>query len=169
VPEPERISWHEAEPERLDREQTAMAELGADLRWLDELSAGGWEGPVLTWTANRPAPVGLQELLGGRQLHIRVEYLQGFPMVPPVLIPVEPEVPVNRRLQHEWHVNGDGSLCLLRATSFWSGTDSAADLVAKAAGWFVEYRLMEEGRIDRMTEDGIYEDTTLDQLIKDFA
>ena len=47
---------------------------------------------------------------------------------------------------HTWHVNGDGSLCLMQAADDWQPEDTAADLVRKACGWFVEYLLVEAGR-----------------------
>ena len=47
--------------------------------------------------------------------------------------------------------------------------ESGYDLVVKASGWFIEYRLMERGLIERMTESGIYSDITLDSLIEGLA
>jgi hypothetical protein len=69
------------------------------------------------------------------------------------------------RTQQDWHVNGDGSLCLLQEAQDWSPTGTAADLVVKAAGWFLEYLLMEQGRIPAMTTNGIATDDSLDALL----
>lgn len=165
----ERISWRAAEPALVVREQEAMAAVAPELGWLDDLPAGGWEGPVPQWTANRPAPAGLSNLLAGRRLRVRVEYAEGFPMVAPTLIPVDPEIPIERRLRHSWHVNGDGTLCLLRAPALWLPGATAADMVAKAGGWWIEYRLMEEQKISVMSESGIHNDPSFDVLIEEFA
>jgi hypothetical protein len=90
-------------------------------------------------------------------------------MVEPILIPLHPEVPLDRRTMHDWHVNGDGSLCLSQRATDWQPGDTAADLVLKAAGWFIEYRLIEEGSREAMTERGIVNDDGLDYLIEAFA
>jgi len=77
-----------------------------------------------------------------------------------------PEPPVERRTVHDWHLNGDGSLCLLRTVDLWNGRETAADLVVKASGWFIEYMLMERGLIEAMTENGIHSNKSLDALIR---
>lgn len=86
-------------------------------------------------------------------------------MVAPDLYPDDPDVPLLRRIMHTWHVNGDGSLCLMQAADDWQPENTAADLVCKACGWFVEYLLVEAGHREAMTERGIYLDTHLDELI----
>jgi hypothetical protein len=68
------------------------------------------------------------------------------------------------RTQHDWHVNGDGTVCLFQSASDWTGGDTAADLVVKSAGWFLEYLLMEAGLIERMTANGIVSDPVHDHL-----
>jgi hypothetical protein len=152
------IRWYDAEPLVLEREQAAMAEHAPEMAWIDE-GAGRWEGFAPEWpfARERPEP-GLTRLLDGEQLHLRVEYLQAFPAVAPVLRPLGPIPPRERRLQHDWHVNGDGSLCMLAADILWRPDDTAADLVIKASGWLIEYRLKERGLIEAMSETGLYDD-----------
>lgn len=162
-----RQTWLEAEPERAAREREAMAGLAPEMEWLDE-PAGGWEGLAPAWPIARPEPGGLQRLLQGRQLHLRVEYTQGYPMVEPRLMPLEPDVPLERRILHSWHVKGDGSLCLLQTASQWTGRDTAADLVVKASGWFIEYLLFDAGAITTMTERGLHADHSLDALLAEW-
>jgi hypothetical protein len=135
------------------------------MEWLDDEAAGGWDGPAPAWPFARAAPAGLDELLDGRRLRVRVLYLQAFPSVEPRLEPIDPEPPIVRRILHEWHLNGDGTLCLLRTADLWTGRETAADLVVKASGWFIEYLLMERGVIEEMTENGINDDDSLDRLI----
>jgi hypothetical protein len=159
-----RESWLAAEPERLARERAAMAEVAAEMEWLDE-PLGGWEGRAPMWPFPRPAPAGLDFLLDGGRLRLRVEYSPAFPMVEPRLVPVDPEPPAFHRTDHRWHLNGDGSLCLLQTADTWSGRETAADLLVKASGWFIEYLLLERGLIEGMTENGIYTDDSLDGLI----
>jgi hypothetical protein len=52
-------------------------------------------------------------------------------MVPPDLYPLDPDVPIDRRTQNRWHVNGDGSLCTVQAAEDWQPDCTAADLVRK--------------------------------------
>lgn len=142
-----------------------MAELAPEMVWLPDRSAGGWEGLAPAWPAPRPAPDGLERLLAGRRLKVGVFYTQAFPSVEPRLVPLDPEPPLERRILHSWHLNGDGTLCLLRTADLWTGRETAADLVVKASGWFIEYLLMERDAIQRMSESGIYDDDSRDETI----
>jgi hypothetical protein len=90
-------------------------------------------------------------------------------MVEPKLFPLDPDPPRDRRIVHSWHLNGDGSLCLLQTADAWTGRETAADLVAKASGWFIEYLLRERGAIEAMTERGIHSDDSLDGKIEELA
>lgn len=169
----EPIRWFDAEPRRLEREQEAMARLAGDLHWIDssaDLPAGGWEGDAPAWPFEREPPEpGLSRLLDGRRLPSRVQYLESFPAVEPKLWPLlDPPPDPLYRTQDIWHVNGDGSLCLLQTADLWTGRETAADLVVKASGWFIEYLLMEAKAIERMTLSGINSDTSLDDLIRSF-
>lgn len=163
----------EAEPLRLEQELEAMARLAPGLQWIDvspDLPAGGWEGETPTWPFERDRPDPGLDLLVPTPLTVRVQLKQSFPASPPKLWPLldPPPDPV-RRTQTDWHINGDGSLCLLQTADMWTGRDPAADLVVKAAGWFIEYRLMEEGAIGAMRINGIYSDPSLDHLIGGFG
>ncbi|MGO8905454.1 MAG: hypothetical protein ACLQMH_07500 [Solirubrobacteraceae bacterium] len=135
------------------------------LLWPSGRTGAGWEGVAPAWGAQRPEPAGLQNLMQGRQLRLIVLYPEGFPMVPADLYPVDPEVPADRRTQQRWHVNGDGSLCMTQRADDWQPSDTAADLVLKASGWFIEYLLIEGGDLDAMTKRGIYVSDELDALI----
>lgn len=157
-----RQSWLEAEPSRLEREWSAIAAVAPDFIWLE---GGGWEGLAPVWPFSRPRPAGLEGFLAGRRFRLRVVYSQAFPMIAPTVWPLDPQPDPRYRTQHAWHVNPNGSLCLLQAASDWTGADTAADLVVKAAGWFLEYQLMEASTIASMTEHGIAGDASLDHLL----
>lgn len=159
-----RQGWLEAEPRRASTEREEMAKVAPDLDWIGDNDAGGWEGLVPVWPFDRPLPQELDEFLAGRRLRVRVEYPQSFPMVEPSIFPLDPEPEVYQRTQARWHVLGDGSLCLLQTASDWTGRGTAADLIVKAAGWFLEFILMQMGEIDEMTTDGIVNDPGLDHL-----
>lgn len=160
-----RQSWHQAEPDRAAAERKAMAAVALEMEWFDD-GAGGWEGLAPVWPFDRGQPDGLAAFLAGRRLKLRVCYTEAFPAVEPSLLPLDPEPPIERRTDHSWHVNGDGTLCLLVAADLWTGRETAADLVVKAAGWFIEYLLMESGQIGAMTEAGINSDDSLDALLE---
>lgn len=175
MPERVRQSWVAAEPTVLRREQAAMRERAPDMAWSDNVTApdgrqgAGCEGLAPAWGSERPQPPGVDELLAGRRLRLQVIYREGSPMVPPMLFPVDPEPPPDRRTQHYWHINPDGSLCLLRSADDWQPTDTAADLVCKASGWLIEYLLIEEGHMDGMTMRGIYASTGIDPILARLA
>lgn len=156
-----RQSWVEAEPTRAAAEKTAMTAVAAELAPSED---GAWEGLAPIWPFERRAPEELEAFLAGRRFRVRVEYLEGFPMAPPRICPLDPEPDPLVRTQHDWHVNPDGTVCLFQSASDWTGTETAADLVVKACGWFLEYLLMEAGLIERMTVNGIVNDPVHDDL-----
>jgi hypothetical protein len=150
----------------LERERAAMAAVAPELAWIPD-GAGRWEGFAPQWPfpRDRPEP-GLTNLLVDEHLLLRVDYFQAHPALAPVVWPRGPVPPRDRRLQHAWHVNGNGTLCLLAADSLWRPDDTAADLVIKASGWLIEYRLKERAVIVAMSETGLYDDSSLDDSIR---
>lgn len=161
MPDRLRLSWLEAEPRRLALERASMPSIAPDLDWLQ---SGGWEGVLPVWPFQRRQPDGLDEFLGGRRVRVRIEYLESFPMTAPRFWPLEPEPPVAVRSMAQWHVMPDGTLCLLQSAAAWDPGGTAADLVPKAAGWFLEYLLLSDDAIEAMTESGIADDDGLDCL-----
>lgn len=166
-----RTSWVEAEAARVERERAEMQcwapemEWRTDLAWPNGRRGPGWEGLAPAWGGERPEPAGVSNLLDGRRLRLRVICPEAFPVVAPDLYPIDPEVPIMRRSQHTWHLNFDGSLCLMQGADDWQPDDTAADLVRKAAGWFVEYLLVDAGDLDAMTTRGIYISDEIDALL----
>lgn len=155
-----------------------MSDLCPEMVWSEDVchrgrSHRGWLGIAPVWAAERTKPRGLDELLNGRRLALAIAYPEGFPMIPPILIPCDasgkPLVPIKYRTMHEWHVMGDGSLCQLQSAIAWHPSYTAAELLAEAPGWFAEYLLMEGKWIKKMTEKGIGVDRSLDDLIATFA
>jgi hypothetical protein len=98
-------------------------------------------------------------------MQLTVRYGHAYPMVAPLIYPLDPMPEIVERTDHRWHVSGDGSLCLLQNDTAWTGRDSIVHLLLKAAGWRVEYALMKAGVIDSMSLHGIVEDAHLDGLI----
>ena len=152
------------EPALLLREWQAMAAVAPELVWSDQ-GDGSWAGLLPPWPFERNAPPGLDTLLAGQQLRVQVVYGQAFPMTAPVVWPIDPEPSIEQRTQHAWHVNGDGSLCLLEGATAWTGREAAAELIIKAAGWFIEYLLMSAGLITSMTSVGLAADLSMDAII----
>jgi len=163
-----RVAWYDVEPAALEREKRAMPLVAPGLEWVDDLPAGGWRGSVPVWPFERRVPPELDAFLGGVRLIVEVVYSQAHPMAPPRVRPLEPEPSWSARTQHIWHVNGDGTLCLMQATDDWHPTDTAADLIVKAAGWYLEFQLMERGVIGAMTERGLVYDDGLDHLLSPY-
>src|SRR4051812_6958302 len=105
-----RVSWRGAEPGRLAREIWAMQAGAPEMGW----DGVKWCGHFPAWPFERRRPDGLLELLGGRRFRVEVAYPESFPMVPPRFVPLDPSPSLGVRTMHEWHVNGDGTLCLFQ-------------------------------------------------------
>jgi hypothetical protein len=142
------------------RELEAMPAAAPQLAWTGE----SWSGELPVWPFERPEAPALNDYLGGRRMSVEVRYYESFPMVAPRFIPIDPVAPLSVRTMNRWHVAGDGSLCLFQNSTDWDPFCTAADLVPKAAGWFLEYLLMSDGVVDGMTTAGIAGDDSLDHL-----
>ena len=166
------VLWLEAEPQRLARDQADVATFAPMLRYQPPstdgehvVPHGGWAGELPRWPFDRQAPEGLDALLGDGGLQIAVTYLAAYPMVPPVIYPVNPEPTFEERTQTAWHVAPGGSLCLLRSIGAWRPEAAITELLAKAAGWRIEYALMKAAVVEQMTINGIVSDPSRDYLI----
>jgi hypothetical protein len=158
------VTWWRCEPRRLARDQQEVAAFCPDLEW-SATGAGSWHGRLPIWPFARPKPHGVEDLVDGKGLLVQVVYGHAYPMVPAAIFPLDPEPEVVERTQHQWHVNGDGSLCLMQTDAAWTGRDSVTGLLLKAAGWRIEYVLMKHGLISVMSTNGIVEDPVVDPLI----
>ncbi|MFX0577116.1 hypothetical protein [Nocardia nepalensis] len=160
--------WWVHEPQRFDADCDEMARRFPGLAWIPE-GSGQWEGELPLWPFDRPQPAGLEAWLGGRGLRLQVQCGQAYPVVAPRLFALDPEPGLHQRLLHRWHVNSDGSLCLLADPTRWTNRMSLSDLLLKAAGWRIEYELMVAGVLESMTDNGIVSDDVLDALIEQTA
>jgi hypothetical protein len=161
-------SWWQDEPGRLERDLDDLVAAGFDLTWTP-VSSGSLDGRLPAWPLDRPAPEGLDELLPAGGLLVHVEFGHGYPMVCPRAYPEDPKPPLERCTQHRWHVNGDGSLCLLQSADAWDPTTRLSDVLRKAAAWRVEYALVEAGVVPEMSLSGIVSNPDRDQLVRDAA
>lgn len=161
-------SWWQDEPARLQRDLDDLAAAGFDLAWTG-LSSGRLDGRLPAWPLSRPAPDGLDELLPTGGLLVHVEFGHGYPMVCPRVYPEDPKPPVERCTQHRWHVNGDGSLCLLQSADAWYPTTPLSDVLRKAAAWRVEYALVEAEVVPEMSLSGIVSNADRDHLVSEAA
>lgn len=78
---------------------------------------------------------------------------------------LDPEPSWSEQTQTAWHVAPGGSLCLLQSVGAWQPESSVTELLAKAAGWRVEYALMKAGVITQMSLTGIVSDPAFDHKI----
>lgn len=160
MPDLERVSWFVDEPVVLERELAAMPSVAPELAWVD----GHWEGVLPLWPFQRAEPPALLDFVGDRRFRVEVHYYESFPMVAPRFMPVEPQPEIAVWTMHRWHVMGDGSLCLFQNFTDWHPSNTAADLVPKAAGWFLEYLLIVDNAVEQMTVEGIARSDELDHL-----
>ncbi|CAH0123652.1 hypothetical protein SRABI98_00023 [Microbacterium sp. Bi98] len=118
------------------------------------------------WPFERPAPVEFNSDVPG--LEVLLLFPQSYPMTIPDLYPMNPMPELVERTQHRWHVNGDGSLCVIQEQRTWTGRESVVDLLVKAAGWRLEYGLVQADIVAEMTENGIVSSTERDRQIGEF-
>lgn len=156
------VSWLEVDPDLFEQEQSQMAEVAPGMAWTP--AALAWTGELPIWPFRRDAPQRLMEYLGDRRARARIMYSQAHPAAPPRVYITQPIIDPAVRSLHRWHVNGDGTLCLFQNTADWLMTAGAAEIVVKTAAWFLEFCLMEDGRIDTMTTSGIASDAVHDHL-----
>lgn len=161
------VPWWQAEPGRLERDRRAIATRFTGLTWNDPpeaiRGAGGWFGRLPLWPFDRTKPAELARV--GAGLLVQLVYPQAYPVLAPAIYPMGPQPEVMQLTDHRWHLNGDGSLCLLRSADQWNARDGVADLLIKAAAWRIEYALMRAGLIEAMTETGIVSTAASDSLI----
>ncbi|GAA1033665.1 hypothetical protein GCM10009557_36130 [Virgisporangium ochraceum] len=157
------ITWWEDDPRRLAAELAAMEVAAPGLLW-DTAGAGGWQGEVPLWPFDREEPRCLGELVEGKLLHVEINLKPAHPMLFPLVFPKVPLFP-DTLGDPDWHLAPIGSLCLFRGTAWWDPTTLVADLIPKISGWYLEYRLMRRGRIERMPDRGIDRDPELDRLV----
>lgn len=167
---PAPVLWMEDEPERLARDQREVASFAPDLEYMSPganplMPHGGWTGLLPLWPFERSEPHGARALLDGEGMTIALVYSAAHPIVPPTIFPITPEPTIDECTQNAWHVAPIGSLCLLQTQGDWAPEASITELLEKAAGWRIEYALMNAGALDKMTTSGIALDDTLDTLI----
>ncbi len=156
-------SWWEDDPGRLAQEIDDIGSVAPALEWTPE-GAGHFSGALPVWPFTRPEPAGLSNLVD-QPLRARVAYGHGFPAVPPIRYPWEPQPDVTLRSFTQYHVLPNGGLCLLRDADQWDLFSRTSDLILKASGWMIEFALFQRGKIPNMTVNGIVTDEQLDHLI----
>lgn len=162
------ITWWKAEPTRLARDQREIEARFPDLALTLE-GQGHWLGVLPMWPFERPEPPGLSDLLQGKGLKIQLSYSAAYPIVSPYVAPLGPEPLFEELTQTRWHVLGNGALCLFQTQADWDPNCTVIDLLLKAAGWHIEYRLLKAGVRTDMTMAGIVYDDGLDAVIAEAA
>ena len=156
--------WWDDDPQLLQAVRDEIASAGFELDW-DE-PTGCLVGELPRWPLERPEPDGLMDLLP-EPMRCSVNLRPTFPMLFPLICPLHPDVPKDRWTQHRWHVNGNGTLCLLQSDDAWDPRTPVSDLLRKAAAWYVEYRLVEVGVAEECSLRGIVSDDGRDGLVRE--
>lgn len=170
------VLWQEAEPGLLDRDLKEVPRFASGLSYVapevddcgEVLHHGKWVGTVPVWPFERGAPANIDQLVP-EGVEIELVYSAAHPMVPPRIYVTDPEPLLQERGPNTWHVAPGGSLCLLQTDGGWTPESPITDLIAKAAGWRIEYALMKAGAIEQMTLCGIVSDPLLDAVITEVA
>jgi hypothetical protein len=156
--------WWRHDPARLEADVAEIEALFPDLDPLPELGAGaGWVGRLPIWPFDRVAPLVFPDNVVGLGIVLLIP--PSYPMALPQVMPVDPKPEFMERTQHRWHVNGDGSLCMVQEQRNWTGREKITDLLKKAAGWRLEYDLVRAGVFPAMSLAGIVTDPSRDESI----
>jgi len=168
---PEPVFWTASDPNRLARDLVEVAAFAPGLTFEgppgsdpDYVHQGVWTGTLPIWPFDRPRPERLDDLVPAG-LTCAVCYSAAHPMVPPHIVPLDPEPEILERSQHIWHIAPRGDLCLLQTVGDWDPSASIVELLLKASAWRIEYALMKAGVVDSMTTNGIVDDPSHDDLI----
>lgn len=86
-------------------------------------------------------------------LKVRLIYPDGYPIKPPNVYPIEPELP-DDFWGHEWHRWQDGKLCYIQP-KLWNMQYPAVDIVEKIEIWYFNFLAYEFKLIDKMPDVGI--------------
>jgi hypothetical protein len=160
--------WSDWDPARLERDRAEIEEFAPGLKYVEPrsqgFSYGGYRGTLPIWPFERPVPKGLSELLP-EPIEVALLFSSAHPMVPPVIVPIDPQPHMHEESLTRWHVLPGGALCLLQSEGLWIPEASVVDLLLKACAWHVEYTLMRSGVIDEMTVAGIVSDDSHDHLV----
>lgn len=163
---PADTAWWRYDGDRLHSDTDEITRAFPDLRPAAGGAGVGWYGRLPLWPFSRPAPCQFETNLTG--LELLLHFPESYPMSMPNIHPLDPEPDFNERTQHRWHVNGDGSLCMVQERRSWTGRESVIDLFLKAAGWRLEYGLVRAGIFESMSEYGIVSDDSRDSEISEF-
>jgi hypothetical protein len=159
------VPWYEEDSLRRQRDREEVQRFAPDLQVVEpsaEDPNGGWSGRLPLWPFNRAAPEGIASIFPAGGLLVDIRYVPAYPMLPPEIYPIEPEPELYERSQATWHVLPNGALCLLQSVGQWQPAASLTELLLKAAGWHLEYSLMKQNIITRMSEHGIVSDSSHD-------
>lgn len=159
--------WWDNQPALLKQVLTDLSNAHFDLAWT-ATPGGMLEGRLPPWPFERPVPELLDELVP-QGLLVEVHLGQSFPMLCPKVFPQDPMPPFERWTQHRWHVNGDGSVCQLQSADAWDPSTSVVDVLRKAAGWRIEYALVEADVVQAMSLSGIVSDDWHDGRVTEAA
>ncbi len=159
--------WWDDQPPALEQVLADLSDAGFDMTW-SATPGGMLEGRLPPWPFERPAPELLSDLVP-QGLLVEVHLGQSFPMLCPKVFSQDPRPPFERWTQHRWHVNGDGSLCQLQSADAWDPSTSVVDVLRKAAGWRIEYALVEAGVVEAMSLSGIVSDDKHDGRVTEAA
>lgn len=159
----EPVAWWQAEPRRLRRDRDEVTLAFPELAFVEQGQAG-WAGRLPAWPFDRPEPPGLRDLVPDG-LDLVLGYGAAYPVVSPMIYPVDPAPLPLELTQARWHVLGNRALCLFQTQADWDPASSVVDLLRRAAGWRVEYALLKAELLDDMSLTGIVTDDSLDPLI----
>lgn len=136
------VHWFNVDRERLVFEYTIMRRSFPAFKLLKFGDHLAWDGEI------HDIPPGIDAM----PLRVRLTYPSAYPIAPPQILPLEPELPVEH-WGHTWHRWPSGRICIVEP-KYWEPSYTAADALTKAGDWYFNYLAKLHGLADEMPDQG---------------
>ena len=137
------MNWYEFDKNRVVLEYQKMQSKYPNFIICKYEGKLAWEGEV------NLIPEGIEAV----PLKVRLIYPDGFPIIPPKVYPLEPELP-KEMWGHKWHRWEDGNLCYLQP-KLWNVRYTTVDVVEKIEIWYFNFLAFLFKLIDKMPDEGM--------------
>lgn len=142
------MNWYEFDKKRVVLEYQKMQRKYPKFTLCKYEGKLAWEGEVDL----------IPESVNGIPLKVRLIYPDGFPIRPPKVYPIEPDLP-KELWGHKWHRWEDGNICYVSPT-LWDMRFTAVEVVEKIEIWYFNFWAFISGLIDKMPDKGIADVST---------
>jgi hypothetical protein len=136
------MRWYELDKARLLLEVERVSEAFPRFTLFKQEGRLVWDGKI---------EVAIGQIMP-EPFHIRVIYESAFPVRPPSVEPITPQLDPSE-LGHRWHRWNDGHICIGRPRD-WNIATTADEVITKAGDWYFNYMAVKAGFTEKMPDIG---------------